>query len=97
MLNSQFPGRKPEPLALTLLTGLTALLSSLLLAFVFVTPVLAFGDADAERHEQARSQREQPAVPARAASQARGAEELAQAQRARQQRYERGSRLGLKG
>ncbi|MDN3923152.1 hypothetical protein [Roseateles violae] len=66
--------RKPEPLALTLLTALTALLSSLLLALVLVEPALAAGDANAELRERALAQAE--------AAQLRAIAQVASAQRA---------------
>ncbi len=50
---SCFPLAKPESLALTLLTALTAVLSAALLALMLVSSAFAFGDSDAEIRERA--------------------------------------------
>ena len=54
---SHLPVPKPEPLGLTLLTALTALLSSLLLGLVLVSPAFAFSDGNAELRESAEARK----------------------------------------
>jgi hypothetical protein len=53
----KLPVPKPEPLGLTLLTALTAVLSSLLLGLVLVSPALAFSDSNAELRESAEARK----------------------------------------